>query len=180
MIINPNAPPSAHRGYSMSTIDHPFLAIDPGRNAGWASFDVAGHMIACGLSHPPFTSIPLTTVVRLPGPIWIPDAPWPLVVAEKPHGGRGVASKLDVVTLGRRLQMILDLLRPRKIVELAPSRWKKSLRKQTMIRRIYDEWMTPEERAVLDSIRAAKNHNVKDAIGLGIYYAASQGLREIR
>lgn len=159
----------------------PYIAIDPGRSAGWASFDASGKLLGCGLAKPPFTSIP-TTVFRNvalgPSPVLI-EGPWSLLVIEKPHGGESRASRSDLVKLSRRMQMIVDLLRPMRVLEVAPSRWKHSVRKLTMTRRIRNEWLTPDDVAVLEGIRASKNHNVIDAVGLGIWYAAANDLRRI-
>jgi len=86
-----------------------------------------------------------------------------------------------LVKLARRMQMVIDHLsgarHPLKIKEFAPRRWKGTIKKSIMTRRIYELWMTPQEREILHSIRASKNHNVIAAIGLGIKYAAILGLR---
>lgn len=157
-------------------IPGPYLAVDPGRVAGWAHFSRGGILLACGSAKPPFTGIPALAPYVPVGPAMIRAAPWPLLVIEKPHGGRGKASRTDIAQLSRRMQMIIDLIRPIAVLEVAPNRWKRSVKKLTMTNRIRAEWMTDDDRAVLGHCR---NHNVIDAVGLGIWFAASRRARTL-
>lgn len=141
-----------------------YIAIDSGGSCGWAQFSPLGYLMRPGLAHPPFTSIPRGD---------------PLVIIEKPHGGRGKASRVDIATLARRMQMVLDHLKAPVVKEVFPRWWKGTIDKEIMTRRIYERWMTEEERRILSCIRARKNHNVIDSIGIGIKYAAVLGLRTL-
>lgn len=142
-----------------------YLAVDPGGQIGWAEFAPFGRLGRCGLARP-------KTLQKIPTGI-------PLLVIEKPHGGRGKASRLDVATLARRMQMVIDHVGAAKVVEVSPTRWKKTIDGDIMTRRIRTRWMDPAEVEILSAIRAYRNHNVLDSIGLGIWYAAILGLREL-
>ena len=138
------------------------LAIDPGRNAGWVSFDERGVALDCGLSHPPnFDGIP-------------PQAR--ILIIERPHGGVGVASKRDIITLSRRMGTLIAVSRASSVLEWEPSTWKGSVPKEIMTARILERWMTPADHETLARVKR-QTHDVIDAFGIGIQYLRTIGVR---
>ena len=142
------------------------LAIDPGIDAGWALF-VEGRLTDCGMGN-------------LPEPSTLP--PVCLVIAERPHIHRGTRNPDDIVTLAIDLGMRLRPYRDAgKIVDTyLPVQWKGNVPKEIHHPRVMRA-LTVQELAtvarVFEAKRTArawlvppgKQHNVKDAIGLGLF-----------
>ena len=140
------------------------LAIDPGRNAGWVQFDEQGLATGCGLAHPPnFEGIPTRTRI---------------LVIERPHGGIGIASKRDIITLSKRMGTLIAMAQADEVLEWEPSTWKGSVPKKIMTTRILERWMTPADREVLSRVRR-RTHDVVDAFGIGIQYLRTIGVRSL-
>jgi len=139
------------------------LAIDPGAIYGWA-YAEHGILEVCGAARD-VPEIPLFT----------PD----VLVIERPHGGHGIASRANLVTLARRMERAIANFPSAGVVEFEPSQWKRSVKKTIMTRRILSRWMNDHERAVLHAAHIAPSivHNTIDAIGLMIYFEKTQGRR---
>lgn len=142
------------------------LFADPGRNLGWAVFYFhgipAGTLYDIGVGEPP----PLG---------------YHRLVIEKPHGGRGKASRKNLITLARRMQRVIDTVRAPVVEEVEPIRWKGQTDGDIMTRRIRDQWMSPFDRMTFEGARIAPSiaHNAIDAYGLGRWWFAKEGIRAI-
>lgn len=140
------------------------LAIDPGRDTGWALLDAEGGLVRCGLGMPP------EFVGR--------------VLVERPQVYQGRASKgdpNDLITLAIQVGRYTERYeRTGCVVEhVLPHDWKGSLRPDVCLRRIYDSLPMPERALLDDVIRPlarkplsadaldeGKRHNVVDAVGI--------------
>jgi hypothetical protein len=142
----------------------PFLAIDPGANAGWAAFSASGLLESCGLAREPYV-LPQ----RLGG--------WPVLVIEEPHEGQTQARKRDVIMLASRMGQLIQLTGARSVVRVQPVQWKGNVPKRIMTKRITDRWMTAADRGVLAECSSGR-HDVVDAIGIGIWWCHVQGVRQ--
>lgn len=134
------------------------LAIDPGRDQGWALIDEAtGTLADCGLGQGPD---------RFEGC---------RVVIERPQIYRGRTSKADpndLITLAIRVGRLTEryLTRGCDVEHILPHDWKGTVDPDVLVRRI-EASLAVSERAVLEtklaSVPKGKQHNVVDAIGLG-------------
>lgn len=140
------------------------LAVDPGKIFGWAEYDRTRGLVRSGFAR---------RAEDVPHAFF-----YETLVIEKPHGGDGAASKLDLVTLGRRLERIVSQGTYGKVLEVFPNRWKGQVRKHVMCERVRT-WMTAEERELFEAQRFGSSieHNVLDAIGIAIWFARAQGWR---
>lgn len=140
------------------------LAIDPGKDTGWAMLDDAGTLVACGLGSPPV------------------DGPTRVII-ERPQVYRGRASKgdpNDLITLaiqvGQYKERFLSTGRP--VEEVIPHTWKGSIDGDVCCRRIVAS-LTESERELLTAVltplarapvhaelTAGRRHNVIDAVGI--------------
>jgi hypothetical protein len=141
------------------------LAIDPGKDTGWAWF-LEGRLINAGV-------VDGDEPRGYPAPL----GPGDEVIAEKPcyrRSGSGRKSTPDdLVTLGMRLGLVLGTLGfahvPTRLV--LPGEWKGQLPKAVCENRIRQAL----QRTELDAAHAAaarlgaKGHNLWDAVGLGLY-----------
>lgn len=128
------------------------LAIDPGRDTGWARFDDQ-RLTLCGLTHPDdyrATFAPMR-----------PDK----VIIERPTIYPGARNGDDIVTLAARMGMIKAQFGC-PIDEVEPRRWKHQTPKEIHNRRVIMQ-LAGNERALLP--KGAKAHNVIDAVGLGLW-----------
>ncbi len=143
------------------------LSVDPGRAIGWCAFDESGGLVAAGLARKPQL---LPVHMR-----------YSVLVIELPHGGKGKASRLNLVTLGRRIEAVCMCVAAERIEEIPAQRWKHQTEKSIMTRRIHDRWMTDADRATFAAAKIPTSlaHNSIDAYGLGRYYFATRGVREI-
>ncbi len=131
------------------------LSVDPGAVAGWAYAYDSGELFACGVGRAPyFASIPRRASV---------------LVIEKPHIGKGKASKGDIIKLARRMEKIIGQVDTDRIVEVGPSTWKGSVPKKIFTARILAS-ATPAEMAILLRSSPKLNHNMVDAFGLLKYF----------
>lgn len=150
------------------------LSVDPGKKTGWAIWR-AGVLTGCGLTDGDRPVLP---------------AGVPLLVIERPHEGEGKASKSDIITLSRRMGCAIMAARTDRVLEVLPVQWKGSVPKRVKL---------PSGKIVepaLDAIRAkmtdndwivfwrdmkgvakSAQNNVLDAIGLGIWFLETRGVR---
>lgn len=132
------------------------LAIDPGADCGWALFDqTTKRLIQCGLRKMPDLSKEQLGRIRA-------------LVVERPHAGQGKASKKDIITLSIRageLAGIWSYLTGVVPQYVEPQRWgggvHKNIKNDRVLARLF-----PEELIILGP---KKNHNVLDAIGIGLW-----------
>jgi hypothetical protein len=150
------------------------LAIDPGVDTGWALFSSAGQLIACGLGDPRMSDRHRVADLRT-------------VIIEQPFVyPRGqTKSPNDVVTLALNAGEWAGLYRQWADVRyVLPFQWKGSVPKKISHARILAK-LSEAERAVVDAaisrgrscatkalgrpIAPSQQHNVLDAIGLGLF-----------
>lgn len=133
------------------------LAIDPGRDTGWALLREDRTLVDCGLGSPP---------TNFNGH---------RIVIEKPQIYRGRASKADpndLITLAILVGQLTEryLTRGCHVEHIIPHDWKGSVDGDVLVRRI-EASLTDADRQVLESkllsVPKGKRHNVIDAIGLG-------------
>ncbi len=154
-----------------------YLSVDPGRATGWASWNLDGKMIACGLARHPYTAIPTRPSV---------------LIIETPHAGKGKASKEDIETLLRRKKQVIAWVGAEHVQEIEPATWKASVPKvftspdgtkhYPALRHIQDKMTLLDQGIFLacmqrDKIAPSLRHNVLDSIGIGISWLHTQGLR---
>lgn len=145
------------------------LAIDPGRDLGWAVLDADGQLTHAGLGAP--------THAALPG---LPDK----VIIERPQvysAKRSKGDPNDLITLailvGKYTERYEALGRP--VEHILPHDWKGSLDPDVCCRRVVAS-LSDAERTLLfqvlaplarkplttDTLTEGKRHNVIDAVGL--------------
>lgn len=131
------------------------LAIDPGRDTGWAILDDNGVLVDAGLGKP------LSTYV---GP----------VIIERPqiYPGRGTrVNPNDLITLAIQVGEYTEFFRSRgcAIEHVLPHCWKGSVDPDVLCRRIVAA-LPSAEASRLDScisnVPKSKQHNVIDAVGI--------------
>jgi len=134
-----------------------FLAIDPGRDTGWAVLREDGILSSCGLGDPPLAFNGHRVLV------------------ERPQIYRGRASKADpndLITLAIQVGRYKERFMSRgcSVEEIIPHTWKGTVDPDVLCNRIVSS-LTDDERCVLDSallsVAKSKQHNVIDAVGLG-------------
>lgn len=139
------------------------LAIDPGCDTGWALFDSARRLTACGLGDP-------RPVVAIYGN---PDR----VLIESPFlRPRGEKNPNAILKLARNAGEWGG--RFGDVEYLTPNDWKGCLRKETSHARLWTK-LDDKEKSVVDrafkthpgrdGMAASKRHNVLDAIGIGLF-----------
>lgn len=139
------------------------LAIDPGRDTGWALLDTSGILVQCGLGVPP---------------AFIGQ-----VIIERPQIYRGRASKgdpNDLITLAIQVGRYTERYDvPGGSVEhVLPHDWKGSVDPEVLCRRVVAS-LTECERQLLETVLAplarklvrddltgGRRHNVIDAVGI--------------
>ncbi len=157
---------ACHTNSPAASEDQVILFVDPGRVAGWAVFDERGRLYWIGITRKP---------EKLPtGPHYT------RLVIEKPHGGRGKASRIDLVALARRMQTIIMSVSANCVEEVPPAKWKGTTAKEIMTRRIRERWMDEADAAVFAAAKLPPSltHNAIDAYGLGRWWFAKEGIRE--
>jgi len=141
------------------------LAIDPGRDTGWAFLDDSGALLFCGLGTPP-------------------DSVGHPVIIERPQVYRGRSSKgdpNDLITLAIQVGQYKERCeRAQSKVELVlPRDWKGTVDPDVLCHRVVTS-LSPSERDCLiriitplarkpmtdEHLTAGKRHNVIDAVGL--------------
>lgn len=136
------------------------IAVDPGKVSGWAVF-VDGQLHAAGSFDGDFHPyLGKTPVPQYRGPIHL--------VVELPHQGAGKADKGDIIRLSVRAGMVIAAMGYPERTEIPANEWKGTVPKDMHGRRILDALLVPE-RLVLDRAGFLKNHNVIDAVGLGLW-----------
>ena len=151
-----------------------YIAIDPGKSTGWATFTAQGTLLACGLAKEPYDTIPRGLSLALI------ERPW----------GEGRATQRDLVTLSRRMGEAKAAAGAKEAKEVYPVQWKgsvpKSIRTPAGVfypaKVMIEGWMSERDRAVFElctqRVARSAKHNVLDAVGIGLWYARSKGLRK--
>src|SRR5579872_2510509 len=136
------------------------LAIDPGADLGWAVY-VNGQLTSCGVGDPKMASAPNRVVLERP-------AIYP--------GARQQARPRDVITLALRAGEAAGVYaRAFGVVPeyFEPRVWKGgSLTKEAHHPRIWKRLFSAEQHTVSSaalSIAQGKQHNMMDAIGIGLF-----------
>jgi hypothetical protein len=142
-----------------SSVQGNVLAVDPGRNTGWALF-INGWLRRCGLTHPPsFEELPQDVDV---------------LVIEIPHTGAGRASKKDLVTLAMRAGLVIGRYPHAVHMPIMPNVWKGSTPKLIANKRTLTA-LSLAERAL---VPLGAKHDTLDAIGIGLWYCRAYGYRQ--
>jgi hypothetical protein len=138
-----------------------YMAIDPGNDTGWAVFVDRDHLIACGLGDP--LKIPDLDLVRY-------------AIVEKPkiYNARNMkGNPNDIVTLALGAGEYVGVLRHLGIRAryVTPHEWKGTAPKEINNIRTMESLSAGERvivRAAAVKIASSKQHNMLDAIGLGL------------
>lgn len=149
------------------------LAVDPGRDTGWARLDVSGVLIDCGLGDPP----------RSDGC---------KVVIERPQVYRGRSSKgdpNDLITLAIQVGRYTERFATQgsNVEHILPHAWKGTVDADVLCRRVVAA-LAPAERDLLlrvlaplarkqmtdEHLTAGRRHNVIDAVGIAKWSVGSR------
>lgn len=131
------------------------MAIDPGRDTGWAILDARGMLCRAGLNNPP---------LDFRGP----------VIIERPQIYQGRQSKADpndILTLAIGVGRYAERFESRccTVEFVLPHTWKGTVNPDVLCNRIVAS-LSAEERATLDrclsEVAKGKQHNVIDAVGI--------------
>ncbi|AKU93392.1 hypothetical protein AKJ09_00056 [Labilithrix luteola] len=139
------------------------LSIDPGNNAGWATFDATtGDLQACGKGAPPPDILDGVTVAVIEHPVIYP-------------GGK-TKNPNDIVKLAVTAGTQAGILMAHgvDVRYVTPREWKGTLDKDACCRRVWSR-LTAEERALAarwepeerGEVKDSKTHTL-DAIGIGL------------
>ena len=132
------------------------LAIDPGKNQGWAFFE-NNKLTMAGIGRPPSYPCPQRIVV------------------ERPHPGKSKASTKDLITLSLRAGVTagkLEALTGVVAEFLEPNRWKGGAVPKGVMNERVKSRLLPEE---LEALGSKYDHNVLDAVGIGMYVCGRLG-----
>jgi hypothetical protein len=146
-------PFAKRRGTPLPVQRFELLAIDPGEHTGWAVF-CDKKLLGCGLGEPPIERVD-RIVIELPQVYPLQPVPPNDLITLAFLAGRyaGVAATVEVSTV-------------------LPHQWKGNMPKEACAARVRHA-LSPEERAVEDACAAGvpekQMHNVKDAIGIGLF-----------
>lgn len=140
------------------------LAIDPGADTGWALFGEANQLVECGLlPSKNFHNLPLYLSGQR---AWV----------ECPRLRPREVNPNSILTLARTAGECAGLLRARgmSVTYVTPNDWKGSTRKETSHQRILARLSAGETQILALAFRdvaKSKQHNVLDAVGIGLYAA---------
>jgi hypothetical protein len=147
----------------MNTPPDRLVAIDPGvLNLGWALFE-HGRLSRCGLSQ---ASSPVEHAGNIAA-LYRPD----VVVLEK-MTVRDIPNALDLLNVTETGAFVAGSLLPAFLYSATPSRWKGNVPKlihHARLARVLTEGEHAVAFADVEPIRASLQHNVWDAIGLGLW-----------
>lgn len=136
------------------------LAIDPGTDTGWAVFDSARRLKACGLGDPRdchWTDLAKRVVIEQP----------------KIYPNGGTKNPNDVLKLAVKAGEWSGYFgRIAEVQYVVPQDWKGKVPKAIQNARDWDR-LAPEEKAIVDAaargMAASKRHNMLDAVGIGLW-----------
>lgn len=134
------------------------LAIDPGRDQGWALVSPERVLLDCGLGEPPADLRPAKVVVERPQ----------IYEGRKSQGAR----PKDIITLAIRVGRVTERWEARgcPVEHILPHEWKGSVDADTVLPRRILASLLDAERNLLNSrlarVAEGKRHNVIDAVGL--------------
>lgn len=149
------------------------LAIDPGKDTGWARLDVSGVLIDCGLGDPP----------RSDGC---------RVIIERPQVYRGRSSKgdpNDLITLAIQVGRYTERMvaQGSSVEHVIPHDWKGTVDPDVLCRRVAATLSAPERdllyrvlaplarRPMTDEhLTSGRRHNVIDAVGIAKWSVGSR------
>ncbi len=141
------------------------LAIDPGKDTGWAIVDARGELLQCGLGDPP-SGVSLDEKV----------------IIERPQVYRDRSSKgdpNDLITLAIQVGRFTERYQPRSVEHVLPRAWKGTMDPDQLCARVvacllpreYDRLMpvlAPLARKPMTAefLTSGRRHNVIDAVGI--------------
>lgn len=135
-----------------------YLAIDPGVDTGWCTFDREGRVLACGLGFPARSELECVKHAVLERP-----------QVYRPEQSKGNPN--DLITLAIQLGRYVERLSTFGIEStlVLPSRWKGQIDKDIHHARVI-KTLSPDEARVLApalaNVPKSKRHNVLDAVAL--------------
>jgi len=145
------------------------LAIDPGKDSGWALFE-DGLLVGCGLLQ--VTSTDATQYKALADRLLVLD----VCIVERPAiypGRKQKASTTNIITLALTAggAMAHCGRRARKKIYVEPRKWKGQRPKDVDNRRTISLLSAAEKKIVGQSgVGETKLNNVLDAVGIGLWY----------
>lgn len=152
---------------SKSKVNCHLLAIDPGANTGWATFDAKGMLKDFGTCPPEVIKRKMNIVPRF-------------LVIEVPEiyaGGRANANNL--ITLAIRVGGLIEYFEAKraKVTKTLPKNWKGSTPKLIFCNRIFEKlWQGHKDKILTYPV--SKRHDILDAIGLGRWMFENQPVPE--
>lgn len=135
------------------------LAIDPGKNTGYAWFR-DGLLFKCGLDDEDYSS-----------PFAWGDPTAFDCVCEFPFvypGGRGKGDGNSLLSVARIAGRLTALVPESRLKFVYPRSWKGTVDKAVMCQRILDR-LSEQEKRCLPKVPKSKLHNVIDAVGIGLH-----------
>jgi hypothetical protein len=142
-------------------VDALILAVDPGADLGWATFGAdTRELERAGLGRsgmPPPAAVSALAIER------------PRIYPQR--GQKGDPN--DLITLAIIVGRVEERYERAAHVEITPHTWKHTLSKEHCARQILRTLTAPERatlRACLEHVVEGKQHNVIDAVGIGLFY----------
>lgn len=139
------------------------LAVDPGKNSGFATFDARGMLQDFGCAPPEVLKrkmhiVPRNLIIEIP---------------EVYAGGKANANNL--ITLAIRIGGLIEFFESRraKVTKVLPKNWKGNTPKLIFCNRVYEKLYHGHKEKIL-TFPVSKRHDVLDAIGLGMWYFDQQ------
>lgn len=142
------------------------LAVDPGLNAGWALFRL-GKLVACGLYRGKHVAETVEAIQQ--DPFYDLDT----LVVERPQAYSALKSKADpndLITLALVAGAAIGAHGWHHLRTPSPAEWKGQTPKEIHHPRILAA-LAPAELEILELVKAPASlqHNVRDAVGLGLW-----------
>lgn len=139
------------------------LAIDPGRDTGWAEFTADKKLYDCGVGDPRLrTSVPENVVIELPQ------------IYRMSHNKKDVDPNdlIKVAVQVGEYKQFFSAPCMGRVLLVWPAAWKGQTPKHIHNQRVYT-WLSPVEQELVHQRglrHGAKTHNMIDAVGLGCWF----------
>jgi len=141
------------------------ISVDPGAwSIAWASWAKDGFLLECGLHK---------FQTKSEGSEWVQSRGhgWDVLVVEKPQiyqTNRKEIDENDLVDVATTVGMCYPLAA--EIIEWYPRQWKGQVPKKVHHKKMKASALNPNDVAVLKAAKMYCNHNVLDAVGIGLRY----------
>ncbi len=132
------------------------ISVDPGVHGSGVAFWFAGRLSAVRYYKPSEISSVLSVVIECP---------------QIYPGVKSKGNPNDLIKLAFEAGRIIGLFNPVELRVIKPRDWKGTIKKEAMLKRILSK-LTEEELAIVKAanIPKAVEHNVLDAIGIGLWH----------